>query len=68
MSCVNANVILEKGVTVSVANITKRSNANATITKCIIVNCSLVCGVHNGLNLLTNSGKILFDDNKLLLI
>jgi hypothetical protein len=68
MSCINANIAFTKSISASIENATKCLIVNATITKTIIVNCSLVCGVHNSLNILTNSGKILFDGNKLLLI
>lgn len=68
MSCINANITIVKSVGISIANATKHITTNVTFSKNIFANCSLVCGVHNSLNLLTNSGKILFDGDKLLLI
>ena len=68
MSCINANITFVKSVGIYIVNNTKRITTNVTFSKDIFANCSLVCGVHNSLNLLTNSGKILFDGDKLLLI
>ena len=68
MSCIDANITFVKGVDIYIVNNTKRITTNVTFSKDIFVNCSLVCGVHNSLSLLTNDVKILFDGDKLLLV
>lgn len=68
MSCIDANITFVKGVGIYIVNNTKHITTNVTFSKNIFANCSLVCGVHNSLGLLTNDVKILFDGNKLLLV
>lgn len=59
MSCINANItIVEKSIKPSL------TLASAGLK----VSLYIVCSVHNSLNALTYSGKILFDGDKLLLI
>lgn len=59
MSCLNANIaIVEKLIKPSLTLVGGRFKGSL----------SIVCGVHNSMNALMEKGKILYDDDKLLLV
>lgn len=68
MSCLEASITRKECVSAILKDATKRIVAFVTHEKTLNAHCSLVCGVHNSLNILTNNAKILFDGDKLLFV
>lgn len=68
MSCLEAGITRKECVSAVLKDATKRIAVLLHTKKTLNAHCSLVCGVHNSLNILTNNGKILYDGNKTLFV
>lgn len=65
MSCLRASITYRGSISAVLKDVTRRIAVFCYTQTTLKAHCSLVCGVHNSLNILTNNGKILFDGEKL---